>query len=317
MKKLALSISGGGIRGILPCMALASLESLTGKLTRDIFTSVAGTSTGALLAACVVAGVPASEALKVYTGRGSTVFSPVNSAERLVVMGLHGYQFDSAVLRTVVQATLGAAAGWSVNDSPIGLLICSADMDGDRMLFTKGQPSGIASLLDAAVSSACAPTYHAAYRIGDRWYYDGGAIGLADPVYRHGVRIFKGYRCEGDLDPGDTIMVSLGTGHYAAPVTPGPPDGLVATIRWTTDSLVGASAGEAAEAFDRQWPGVMESFNIVLPRQIDEADVSPGTMATLATLGDQYAREINWQVVLAKASPMVEVPDPFPPGSFL
>ena len=65
----ALSINGGGIRGIIPCSVLASLEQQTGKLTREIFSYVAGTSTGALLAAGVAAGIPASQLLAVYTTR--------------------------------------------------------------------------------------------------------------------------------------------------------------------------------------------------------------------------------------------------------
>ena len=65
--KNGLSINGGGIRGIIPCSVLVALEQQTGKLTREIFSYVAGTSTGALLAAGVAAGVPASELLTVYT----------------------------------------------------------------------------------------------------------------------------------------------------------------------------------------------------------------------------------------------------------
>ena len=46
-----LSIDGGGIRGIIPATVLASLEAHTGRLTRETFDFVAGTSTGAVLAA--------------------------------------------------------------------------------------------------------------------------------------------------------------------------------------------------------------------------------------------------------------------------
>ncbi len=65
----ALSINGGGIRGILPCSVLASLEQQTGKLTREIISYVAGTITGALLASGIAGVIPASELLAVYTKR--------------------------------------------------------------------------------------------------------------------------------------------------------------------------------------------------------------------------------------------------------
>ena len=45
-----LAIDGGGIRGIIPAVALAALERETGTPTRDQFDFVAGTSTGAVIA---------------------------------------------------------------------------------------------------------------------------------------------------------------------------------------------------------------------------------------------------------------------------
>ncbi|MBA3741050.1 MAG: patatin-like phospholipase family protein, partial [Chloroflexi bacterium] len=45
-----LTIDGGGVRGIIPAVLLAELERQTGRLTRDGFDFVAGTSTGAVLA---------------------------------------------------------------------------------------------------------------------------------------------------------------------------------------------------------------------------------------------------------------------------
>jgi uncharacterized protein len=42
-----LAIDGGGIRGIIPAMLLAHIESLTARPTARLFDLVAGTSTGA------------------------------------------------------------------------------------------------------------------------------------------------------------------------------------------------------------------------------------------------------------------------------
>ena len=65
-QRYLLSIDSGGIRGIIPAVALVKLESITGKLTRDIFSFVAGTSTGAIIAAAIAAGVPAARILDFY-----------------------------------------------------------------------------------------------------------------------------------------------------------------------------------------------------------------------------------------------------------
>ena len=71
-----LSISGGGIRGIIPCCCLVKLESQLGGVTRDHVDYCAGTSTGPLLTAAVAAGIPATELLKVYTDRSHEIFTP-------------------------------------------------------------------------------------------------------------------------------------------------------------------------------------------------------------------------------------------------
>ena len=67
-QRYLLSIDSGGIRGIIPTIALVKLERTTGRLTRDIFSFVAGTSTGAIIAAAIAAGIPATQILDFYTG---------------------------------------------------------------------------------------------------------------------------------------------------------------------------------------------------------------------------------------------------------
>ena len=52
-QRYLLSIDSGGIRGIIPAVALVKLEKTTGKLTGEIFSFAAGTSTGAIIAAAV------------------------------------------------------------------------------------------------------------------------------------------------------------------------------------------------------------------------------------------------------------------------
>jgi hypothetical protein len=297
LMRYILSIQGGGIRGIIPCLMLAKLEQQFNCLTRDWLQShdgmVAGTSTGALLAACVGSGVPAADALKVYTEQGPRIFSPASDIERKIKLVAEGHQFDNQALASVVRATL-PNPDVIIDDLPIRVLITATAMDGNPWYFIKDAPqnaktTGRYNLVDAAVASACATTYHAPWLIPTLGYFaDGGCGGLADPVYQAAVEGF----CYSDFNPGETRIVSLGTGYYAPAAMPAPPRTLLENISWVTSALVGTSKTFAEQAVDRHWPNVLVSFNPKLPSDIDEADVSQ--IRALLQIGRAAAAKMDW-----------------------
>jgi predicted acylesterase/phospholipase RssA len=290
-----LSIRGGGIRGIIPTCCLMKLEAQLGGLTRDHIAYCAGASTGALLTAAVAAGVPAADILKIYTGRSKEIFTPtgvIADAKRIA----EGYMYDPKNLRGVLVSVFGPAASWVVNDCPIGVMIAATAMNGHNWFFVRDNPrnartTGSVKLVDAAVASACAPTYFDHWKIdavGGQTlnFFDGGVGGTANPVYEACVEAF-----EFDAFTGaDTRVIALGTGYY--PCSNKPPSGLLGVISWTTSTLVDTSEDWASEAVDRQWPGIMTSFNPLLPRDIDEADLS--AIPALVTIGQQLAATLDW-----------------------
>jgi hypothetical protein len=301
MKRI-VSIKGGGIRGIIPCCHLIELEQQTGKLTRDLIDFVGGTSTGALLTACIVAGVPAAAALDVYTQQGARVFSPTNSIERDAKMVATGNKFDNKVLYQVVSDALGGTK-MTMNDLPIGVMITAGDQMGNPWYFVKDAPTnaqttGKAPLIDAAVASACATTYHAPWLIpGFGYFADGGTVSLADPVYETMVESLNGpNKCYGSIDPTDAMVISFGTGYYKPSTMPEPPTGLFAEISWVTSSLVSSSETLAVQAANRQWPGLVEVFDSALWGDVDEADTS--AIPQLVALGQADAAKVDWKKVL-------------------
>ncbi len=295
-----LTIRGGGIRGIIPCCCLMKLEDQLGGLTRDHIDYCAGASTGALLTAAVAAGIPASRLLTVYTERAREIFTPTGVAaqgRRLI----RGYMYDPKRLRDVLAGVFGTAAAWKINDSPIRLMIPATAMDGHNWFFVKDNPrnkrsTGSVKLIDAAVASACAPTYF------DHWpiagiggktmsFFDGGAGGAANPAYQACVEAFE----YDDFAPAGTRVVALGTGYFPAPCDP--PEGLLQTIEWVTSTLVDSSEDWVDNAVNRQWPGVMRGRNPRLPRNIDEADLS--AIPVLVEIGRQMAAAMDWRDLLA------------------
>lgn len=301
MKRI-ISIKGGGIRGIIPCCHLVELERQTGALTHDVIDFVGGTSTGALLTASIVAGVPASAALAVYTEQGPKIFSPTNTLLRYAKLFVTGHQFDNKVLYQVVSDTLGGTT-MTMNDSPIGVMVTAGDQMGVPWYFVKDAPTnaqttGKAPLLDVAVASACATTYHAPWLIpGFGYFADGGTVSLADPVYEAMVEALNGpNKCYGSINPGDALVVSLGTGYYQPAAMPLPPAGLLPEISWVTSSLVSSSETIALQAANRQWPGLVIAFDSALWADIDEADVT--AIPRLLALGQADAAKVDWKKVL-------------------
>ncbi len=297
-----MAIQGGGIRGIIPVKVIAALEALTGRLARDVFSFLGGTSTGALAVAAMAAGVPAAEILKVYTERSKDIFTPrgVPSEARLLA---EGYRYDPKKLAAVMAGTLGACASWRVNDFPVGLCVSATAMDGHNWYFVKdgernARTTGRVRLIDAAVASACAPTYHDHWTIvmpgGEhKSFFDGGVGGVANPAYETCVEMFE----HGDYSPAETRLVTLGTGFY--PASDSPPGGLVATIGWAVSTLVDSASDWVDAAVARQWPGVATKHNWPLPRAIGEDDLK--SIPSLADVGDEAAVAMDWKSVLSVA----------------
>src|SRR5512139_979366 len=80
--KKILALDGGGIRGILTVEVLAGLESMLRKelkrgdefVLADYFDFVAGTSTGAIIAACIALGMSADNIRSFYLDSGKEMF---------------------------------------------------------------------------------------------------------------------------------------------------------------------------------------------------------------------------------------------------
>jgi len=280
------------------------LESQLGGLTRDHIDFCAGTSTGSLLTAAVAAGVPAAELLKVYTDRAHQIFTPaglIAQAKRVA----EGFMYDPHHLHDVLASVFGPAASWRINDSPIRVMISATAMNGHNWFFVKDNPkndrtTGAVKLIDAAIASACSPTYFDHWQIagivgGSQGqtidFFDGGVGGTANPAYQACVEVFE----YDYFTPAETRLAALGTGYFAALSVP--PKGLLQTIEWTTSTLVDTQEDWVDGAVKRQWPGVMQNFNPQLPSDIDEADLS--AIRTLVEIGQKMAAEMDWKQILA------------------
>jgi uncharacterized protein len=293
-----LTIDGGGVRGIIPAVLLTALERATGKSTRDTFDMVAGTSSGAALAAGIAAGIPAAELVRIYEERSPQVFRsiPLLSGIRRLVTGT---LYDTGTLHELIREELGPEArGWSLNDAPIDLLITAKRLaDGMPWYFVRDNPanscrSGGFRLSHVVTASAAAPTYFRPWRIVPIGELIDGGIGVAgNPVYQACVEAFD---YTDVYKPADTLVVSLGTGKLLRRERPG---WLWPWVGWLLAELLRSPGEQQTELVHRHYAETpLYRLDLKLEREIGLDAV--GRIGELKAYGERLASGVDWPAIL-------------------
>lgn len=303
MTRRILAIDGGGVRGVIPAVLLAALESATGSRVREQFQFLAGTSTGALIAGAAAAGMPASGIVDLYLQRAPEVFrrTPVISTLRRVVAG-HAYEVGD--LHRLVRRELErqGAGEWRLNDVPNDIMVTAKGLaDGHQWYFVKDRPgqnagrTGGLRLVDCLTASAAAPTYFQPAKVSgldDRGPMVDGGTGVAgNPVYQACVEAFT--YCSG-YQPADTIVVSLGTGQFFDRRRP---TWIYSWLEWVLTELLRSPGEQQTELVDRHFgEATFYRIDVVLPRDIPLDDA--GRMPELRAIGEQLAARVDWPGIL-------------------
>ncbi len=314
-RKLLLSIDGGGIRGIIPVCMLIKLEEVTGKPARETFSFVGGTSTGAIIAAGIAAGIPATQMLHLYLNRAEEVFPQkwYNMIKRVFL----GRMYSAKKLHEVLASEAGDSIFWSLNDSPIDLMITGKRVvDGMPWYFVKdnaknSKRTGKLRLLDCVTASAVAPTYFDPWLVEEPNAPPGhkpvgrlvdGGVGVAgNPVYQACVEAFfyhDGY------SPADTAVVSLGTGRFDSYQNPSGLLPILAWIKWTISELLDSANEQQTDIVQRHFPDMplyrlapdLRQLDPTLKHGIGQDDIS--AIPNLKRLGELFAKSIDWPAIL-------------------
>ncbi|CAL2273524.1 unnamed protein product [Prunus armeniaca] len=237
-----LSIDGGGIRGIIPSILLAFLESklqeLDGPNARiaDYFDIIAGTSTGGLVTTMLTAPnkdnrplYEAKDIITFYLDHSPKIF-PQNSANNLltsitsVVRAVIGPKYDGKYLRKVINGLLGDL---TLKQTLTTVIIPTFDIKYlQPVIFstTDAKESALknAKLSDICISTSAAPTYLPAHYFevkdseGKTRTFDlvDGGVAANNPtmlalshIYRETLK----YNSE-PIDATRLLVLSLGTG---------------------------------------------------------------------------------------------------------
>jgi patatin-like phospholipase/acyl hydrolase len=295
------SVDGGGVRGCIAACFLVELEKQIGKPCREIFAMVAGTSTGAIIASSLCAGLSAAQILEFYQTDAPQIFN-MGATEAWAWRIAQGYAYKSAKIAAVLMGRFGYMANWALNDCPIRILLCATKANGHELYFVQDNPKnlqayGKLSLVECATASAAAPTYldyEYVSPLGGKlvgWACDGGVSCSSNPVYDACVEAFY----YDDFDPANTQVLSFGTGWFPSTAV-NAPDGFIPTLSMTLDSLLYNSGKKQADNVNRHWPGIMQRFNAELPSAIDMADAA--AIPQLVALGQKAAALLDWKKVL-------------------
>uniref|UniRef100_A0A3B0JD33 PNPLA domain-containing protein n=1 Tax=Wolbachia endosymbiont of Aleurodicus dispersus TaxID=1288877 RepID=A0A3B0JD33_9RICK len=213
MTKYILSVDGGGIRGIIPAIILAEIESRTKKPISQIFDLMAGTSTGGI----VVAGLckkdergnhqySANDLVKLYQEYGAYIFQS-SFWRRSIASWLSGSQYSYKNMEFILNKYFGES---TMADVASNLLLTSYDIHNNCEFFFKSWKEENIKLKDALRATTAAPTYFAPKRLKvsqtERVLIDGGvfANNPAACAYASGKRLFPN---------DDIVLVSIGTGR--------------------------------------------------------------------------------------------------------
>lgn len=201
-----LSISGGGIKGIIPATVLAEMEAKTGKRIVDMFDLIVGTSTGGIIAAAIGAGKPAAEIADMYQSKAGVIFGRTLAQKITSADGLTGPKYQASGLHDTVNGFLGPA---SIKTSQVCIMATSADFYTLNLCIFKSWTGDFDqfSFSDIALATSAAPTYFPAYKTKGFQFIDGGMFANY-PVLIGMEEGFKaGYSAE------NIRMLSIGTGY--------------------------------------------------------------------------------------------------------
>jgi uncharacterized protein len=204
-----LSFDGGGIRGLYQAKLLEGLKArgLDVAKRADV---IAGTSTGAIIAAAVAIGKEPKDISKLYTDVGQKVFPPRWWISRATSWARKA-TYSSAVLKAELEEQLGKNT--KLGDCPTRLLMPATSLNRYKLKCFDSADEGDKKylLVDVVLASAAAPTYFPPVMVGDGYYVDGGLC-CNNPGFRAVAKLFGE-----KVELSKIYLLSISTG--AVPIT--------------------------------------------------------------------------------------------------
>lgn len=196
-----LSIDGGGIRGIYAATILCKIQEELGIDYMKDFDLIAGTSTGAIIAAGLTIGIPPDTIINMYKDQGQFIF------KKPLWSGIVTPKYDSEKLKRVLDEVFGDK---TFKDTQTRLMVTATDIsEGMPWVFKSLYHERLTrdtnvKLADAVLASCSAPRYFNPFEHNKQLLADGGlwannpalaalveALGHNIDVKRYKIRLFS------------------------------------------------------------------------------------------------------------------------------
>jgi len=290
-----LALSGGGYRGAFSARILEELEAMSARPLRERFDLIAGTSIGALLAAGVTCGVPAAVMSAAFRRHGAAIFDgrlrPFGRRLpfRLPGAGVFWNRYNPTGLRDAVKAVLGDHADLAMADVPHPLIVVATNrQDATAAVFRSKAGSGDrwrrATLLDAVLASAAAPTYFPEHRVLGTSLIDGGIIANAPDMLALAEVMATRGASTADID-----IISVGTAGASRRDVPRPARGHGAARWMLPRSLWGRDLFSVTVASQEQ--STLETARLLLRERHVRIDTQPTEAETAKLALDRAGRD--------------------------
>ena len=176
MKKLVISVCGGGALGIGPLKFMSLLEKDLGEKLAVVSEAFAGTSTGSIIASGLCEGMSAQELFDLYKDNLETIFKKKSGALPPIARSNY-YRYDNAGLKKLLYKYFPGKM--DKFEKPI--YIPTTFMNGESVEKVWDRGDDWMDRAYAILSSCSAPTYFDTLTLDGKVYCDGG-MWANDPI---------------------------------------------------------------------------------------------------------------------------------------
>lgn len=199
----ALTLTGGGYRGLFTARVLQGIEDHTGEPIGRRFDITCGTSIGGIVAIAAAFEIEMRRVVKVFEEQGALIFPPHDRPATKLGKAFDFFRhrtrprYDTAPLREAILQLVDKDA--TLGDAKHPVLIPAVNLTQGRpqVFKTRHNPEWVRDwrlrAVDVAIATAAAPTFFELAEVGGNLYADGGLFANSpDLIAIHEAEYFIG-----------------------------------------------------------------------------------------------------------------------------